>query len=144
MKKQVEEWLHFAEIDIRSAKKLGEEKYLAQAAAFHIHQCVEKSIKAILEDKQQKIPKIHNLVVLMESIRKLGVNPQIDEDILDEINQIYIESRYPADFGVLPGGTPSIEIIKKFLDFATEFFSFADKLIRTGMNEETSSSNDSN
>ena len=63
MKKQAEQWLHFAYVDLRSAKKLGEEKYLTQAAAFHIHQCVEKSIKAILEQRNQKTPKIHNLVL---------------------------------------------------------------------------------
>ena len=41
----------------------------------------------------------------MESIREQGHNLQIDEDVLDEMNQVYIESRYPADLGLLPGGT---------------------------------------
>ncbi len=132
MKKQAEQWLHFAYVDLRSAEKLGEEEYLTQAAAFHVHQCVEKSIKAILEHSNQKTPKIHNLVLLMELIRELGVDPKTDEDVLDAINQVYIESRYPADFGLLPGGIPSIETIEKFTEFATDLYTFAEKVIKEG------------
>lgn len=129
MKNRAEEWLRFAEIDLLSAERLAEEEYLSQAAAFHIHQCVEKSIKAILEYKQQKVPKIHNLVLLMETIRTLGLDLRIDEDILDEISQVYVESRYPADLGILPGGFPSIEIMKKFKEFAIEMYTFAKKVV---------------
>ena len=51
----------------------------------------------------------------MESIRALGLNPQVDEDVLDEMNQVYIEARYPSDFGLLPGGPPTGEIVERFL-----------------------------
>ena len=111
-------------------KKIGEEEYLTQAAAFHIHQFVEKSIKAILEYRNQKTPRIHNLVLLMELIRKLGVDPEADEDALEAINQVYIESRYPAGFGLLPGGIPSIETIEKFTVFAADLYTFAEEVIR--------------
>ena len=132
MKKQAEQWLHFAYVDLRSAKKLREDKDLTQVAAFHIHQCVEKSIKAILEYKDQKTPKIHNLVLLTEFVRKLGIDPSEGEDILDEINQVYIESRYPADLGLLPGGIPSAETIEKFIEFAINLYNFAEKMINEG------------
>jgi HEPN domain-containing protein len=42
MKKQVEKWLRFAELDLRAAKKLLEDPLLTQNSAFHIHQSVEK------------------------------------------------------------------------------------------------------
>ena len=49
MKKQVEERLEFATVDLRSAKKLLEDETLTQSAAFHLHQTVEKAFKAIIE-----------------------------------------------------------------------------------------------
>ena len=130
MRKRAEEWMEFAKVDLRSAEKLAEDELLTRAAAFHVHQSVEKSFKAILECRQQRIPKVHNLVLLLESIRQLGEEPHIDEDVLDEINQLYIESRYPADFGLLPGGAPTVEIVRKFSKFAAEFYEFAEKLIQ--------------
>lgn len=66
----------------------------------------------------------------MELIRKLGVDPEADEDALEAINQVYIESRYPADFGLLPGGIPSIETIEKFTVFAADLYTFAEEVIR--------------
>jgi len=56
MRKQVEEWLHFAEIDLLSARKLLEDAYLTQSAAFHIHQSVEKCFKALIENLNLRIP----------------------------------------------------------------------------------------
>jgi hypothetical protein len=66
----------------------------------------------------------------MESIRVLGLNPQMDEDVLDEMNQIYIEARYPADFGLLPGGAPTVEIVKRLIGLASELHRFAEHTVR--------------
>ena len=65
----------------------------------------------------------------MESIRALGLNPQVDEDVLDEMNQIYIEARYPSDFGLLPGGPPTGEIVERFITLATELYRFAERTV---------------
>ena len=130
MRRRAEEWLEFAKVDLCAAEKLAEDEYLTRAAAFHVHQCVEKSFKAILEYREQRVPRVHSLVLLLESIRRLGVEPRIDEDILDQINQLYIESRYPADFGLLPGGVPTVEIVKGFYSFAAHLHESAEKLIQ--------------
>ena len=73
MKKQVEEWLEFATVDLRSAKKLLEDETLTQSAAFHLHQTVKKAFKAIIEYLNKKIPKIHDLEKLMEIIKENGI-----------------------------------------------------------------------
>ena len=49
MKKRAEEWLEFADMDLRSAENLIDDEYLTRAAAFHAHHCVEQSIKAVME-----------------------------------------------------------------------------------------------
>ena len=59
MRERAEEWLEFADVDLRAAGKLGDDEYLSRATAFHAHQCAEKSIKAILELRGERVPKIH-------------------------------------------------------------------------------------
>ena len=116
MTKQVKQWIDFAQTDIASAKKLNEDKALTQSAAFHCQQAVEKLFKAMLEYKQAPIKKIHNLDVLYKQCSD-NVTININETILKEINEVYIDSRYPSDVGLIPSGKPSTETIKKFITF---------------------------
>ena len=118
MKKQVEEWLRFAELDLRSAKKLLEDPTLAQNAAFHIHQSVEKCFKAGIENLNVKIPKIHDLEKLQDILKDNGIIFKTDMDQILSINNIYIEARYPGDQGLVPEGTPSPEFINEIYEFA--------------------------
>ena len=39
-----------------------------------------------------------------------------------KINDLYIDSRYPGDLGLLPYGKPTLEDVKEFYDFAKEIF----------------------
>jgi len=48
---------------------------------------------------------------------------------LDQINQVYIDTRYPADFGLLPEGKPSEEKIQKFIEEAEKILNNAEKII---------------
>ena len=114
MKKQVTQWLKYAEIDLLSAEKLLDDKNLTQSVAFHSHQTAEKSFKAILEDRSIRIPKSHDLEKLYGMILKEGIKLILDEDILSQINDVYIDSRYPGDAGLIPQGMPSTEKAKEF------------------------------
>ena len=42
--------------------------------------------------------------------------------IVDLLDKLYIESRYPSSFGLLPYGKPTLEDAKEFYDFALEVF----------------------
>ena len=46
----------------------------------------------------------------------------IDYDKLELINELYIESRYPGDMGLLPEGKPSMHDAKEFYEFALSIF----------------------
>ncbi len=118
MKKQVTQWLKYAEIDLLSAEKLLDDKNLTQSVAFHSHQTAEKSFKAILEDRSIRIPKSHDLEKLYGMILKEGIKLILDEDILSQINDVYIDSRYPGDAGLIPQGIPSTEKAKEFFKAA--------------------------
>jgi HEPN domain-containing protein len=45
-----------------------------------------------------------------------------NEELLDDINDLYIDSRYPSSFGLLPHGKPSLEDAKEFYEFAQDIF----------------------
>jgi HEPN domain-containing protein len=124
MKKQAEEWIKFAEIDLESTKALINDEKLTTTAAFHVQQCIEKCLKALFELHNRKVPRIHDLIKLIEKLEEdnIKTNIKIDEEILDQINQVYIDTRYPSDFGLLPDGKPSMKIVNEFIEEAERIY----------------------
>jgi hypothetical protein len=52
-------------------------------------------------------PSIHNLIRLRKLCRDaLRISQGIDEEALIFQNDVYLDSRYPADLGILPDGLP--------------------------------------
>ena len=117
MKKQAESWLNAAEDDLLVIKEIIDNENLTHMVAFHAQQSIEKSIKAVLEEKEEDIPRIHNLIQLRGRIEKY-IQLDIDEDIFNQINELYTDSRYPTDLGLLPDGKPTQEIAKEFNSLA--------------------------
>ena len=121
MKRQVRKWLKYAKIDLLSAKKLLEDELLTQSVAFHAHQAIEKSFKSVLENEGVRIPKTHVLEKLYGLIQEIKTNfYEVDEDTLTQINDVYIDSRYPGDVGLIPDGIPSINKASIFYRLAFE------------------------
>lgn len=121
MKPLHNEWVEFAKQDYYALKKLDGDEYLTNVVLFHSQQCIEKLFKGIIEANGIDVPRIHNTKKLYELIAD-GIDQPIDTDDLLYIDSVYIESRYPASFGLLPGGRPTlkesqkaIEIVKKIL-----------------------------
>jgi HEPN domain-containing protein len=121
MKKPVEDWLLMAGKDLQAAEKLLERDDLTNAVAFHCHQSIEKSLKALLLAKDMEIPRIHNLITLWGALKD-HVSFYLDINALEMIDETYIDSRYPADIGLLPEGFPSKTKVMDFLKFAQEVF----------------------
>jgi HEPN domain-containing protein len=110
MKEITEAWIEYARRDFRSAEKNAEDEFLSNIVTFHSHQFVEKLFKALLPENEIYFPKVHDIyksysLVPVGIKEKLGLN---EEDLL-RINEIYIESRYPTEFGILPSGFPKKE-----------------------------------
>jgi len=129
MKKQVREWIAFSKIDLDSALKLMEEPRLSQNSAFHCQQAIEKAFKAVIEDNDRKVPRTHDLRTLLGNIKTYGISIEIEEDVLDEINAVYIETRYPSDLGLIPNGIPGVETIAIFYAFAESIYKQVSKLL---------------
>lgn len=81
--------------------------------AFHAHQAIEKSFKAIIEEFTLKIPKIHNLITLYQIVNKAN-ELTLNLDNLKELNDVYISTRYPGDLGLMPYGNLPLKMLKYF------------------------------
>jgi len=123
MKETTRSWLQAAEEDLLAAKLLAKEMRLTNIAAFHCQQCLEKSFKAIIEEKGQAIIKSHDLLRLHAS-----TNIQLaDEEhsLLGIINEVYIDARYPGNLGLLPAGKPTVDNINSFIELCEHIFSLS-------------------
>ena len=130
MKRQTEHWLDKAKDDLILIEEIMDNEHLTNMVAFHSQQAIEKSIKAVLEEKENHVPRIHNIIALKEKVENY-ITLAIDQEIFDQINELYIDSRYPMDMGLLPDGKPSKEIAGKFFNMATEIH----KTIRNDLSE---------
>ena len=119
MKRQAEHWLDKAEEDLILVEEIIDNEHLTNMVAFHSQQAIEKSIKAVLEEKENHVPRIHNIITLKGKIETY-IELAVDQEIFDQINELYIDSRYPTDLGLLPDGKPSKELAEKFFNMATE------------------------
>lgn len=114
------EWLKAANDDLITIDEIINNVHLTHIVAFHAQQCIEKSIKALIEENEIDIPKIHKLVKLTNIVSKL-LNG-LDDGLLNALDQLYIESRYPGDMGLLPNGKPTLEEAQEFHNFAQDTF----------------------
>ena len=120
MKRQVKDWILFADKDFHAAEiLLKDDAPLTNIVAFHCHQATEKYLKAFMIEKGIPLVKTHDLIKLNGMINErydLG----IDEGKLVVLNEAYIDSRYPGDMGLMPDGMPSDEQACEFLCYAKE------------------------
>jgi HEPN domain-containing protein len=106
MKQLSQDWLDAAQDDLLTIESILNNPILTNIVAFHSQQAIEKSFKAIIEEFAIPLKKIHNLQTLYLNIEKLLDFP-VNELILSELDRLYIDTRYPTEFGLMPEGKPS-------------------------------------
>jgi len=114
------EWLKASLDDLETISELLDNENLTNISAFHAQQSIEKSFKALIEYKQLKLQKTHNLEKLYCSINKWITIKNLT--LLEIIDELYIDSRYPGDMGLLPYGKPTLEDAQEFHKFALKVF----------------------
>ena len=130
MKDSTKSWLEFAGKDLQGAKKLLNGNGLENLVLFHCQQSIEKILKAVLVEHNVRFPKIHGTRTLYELIvSNISSNLKIDENILIEIDSIYIDSRYPNELGILPSGFPTQAEAKKIFDETENLFEIFKKIL---------------
>ena len=121
MKETSEQWLHAAEDDLRVVARIASDEYLAHVVAFHSQQCIEKSLKAIIEEYELGHIRIHNLGRLFEIVRP-KVTFDVDVVLVETLDKLYIDARYPGELGLLPNGKPTREDAQRFYRFAQSLY----------------------
>lgn len=94
---------------------------LTGQVAFHSQQVIEKSLKALIEEKGERIPRIHSLSKLFDLCATF-LDFQFDETLVIALDSLYIESRYPGEFILLPDGKPTQKQSQLFYDFAQDVY----------------------
>jgi len=120
MKKQVEDWVLLADKDLQAAEIIINDEYpLTNIVAFHCQQAIEKYLKAFIIEKDGPLMRTHDLIKLNAIINEIK-NLSIDEKKLIVINEVYMDSRYPGDLGLMPDGMPTNEQAKGFIEYVNE------------------------
>jgi len=80
-------------------------------------------LKAILEEYEQNVPKIHGVNRLYSLITEnTDITLPVTEDELDFIDDVYIDTRYPGNFGLLPSGFPKKNEAKLLFDISEKLY----------------------
>jgi HEPN domain-containing protein len=108
MKPITQQWLEFAKTDILCCEKNLNDEFLTSIIAFHSQQIVEKCFKAVIEENESNVPRIHNLIRLHKIIKDF-INFPVNLDSLTTLDEVYTTSRYPGETGLMPFGKPSNE-----------------------------------
>lgn len=108
MKQLTREWLNSAGDDLITIENLLDNPILTNIVAFHSQQAIEKSMKAVIEEFGIAFIKTHNLQTLLMKIEEV-ISFSVNELIISELDRLYIDARYPVDFGLMPYGKPTLE-----------------------------------
>lgn len=95
MKPEAEAWIAVAEVDFQTAQRLmSPPAPIPQSAGYHAHQCIEKYLKATLEEAGRPVPRTHDLGLLLRMTADLLPDLPLRTDI-ERIAPYAVIIRYP-------------------------------------------------
>lgn len=95
--RQYFDWLEHSSSDLVAASLLKEDDRCYDLAAFHCQQSIEKALKAYILLRSGRLVDGHNLTWLCRQAKKYDKDFQQWFEESADLNQCYIETRYPAD-----------------------------------------------
>ncbi len=128
MKVITQQWLEYANADLKSCENNITDNFLTNIVAFHSQQTVEKCFKAIIEENSLKLERVHNLFKL-HSIIETYITYEIDLEKIELLDKVYTSSRYPSELGLLPFGKPNTEQVTDMYKFAKYLYEKTIKMI---------------
>lgn len=119
--KSYEEWIDMAKKDLRGAKILHEAKGVEKLVAFHCQQAVEKYLKAFLIKETGFLHRGHYLMGLLKKCYQIDENFKKFIIQVTFLNSYYIETRYPAEEGLVVDE----EDAKKCIEYASQILEYS-------------------
>ena len=121
MKATTQDWIDFAKTDLRSCENNLHDDFVTNIVAFHSQQTVEKAFKALLEEMEISVPKVHNLSRLYAIVENF-FSDKIEIAELEALDSVYTSSRYPGDIGLLATGKPTLKESSELYECAKKIF----------------------
>ena len=118
-----ERWLEFSKDVLRSARGLLKLE-IYSTCVYHCQQCAEKSLKAYLVFKGERIVKTHDLVFLVNLCRKFDIAFDRIKKDAKAIKPFATEFRYPSEHEI-----PDYDEAAVAVNQATKIFKFILKKI---------------
>jgi HEPN domain-containing protein len=131
MKEISAQWLNAAQDDLRVVENIAADDYLTHMVAFHSQQCIEKSLKALIEEYELGHIRVHNLARLFEIVRP-KVAFEVEVVLIEKLDKLYIDARYPGELGLLPDGKPTRADAQQFYDCAKSIYEQVEHVLSAG------------
>ena len=96
MKKLTEEWITRAENDYEMALRAMKETIIPEAVCFHAQQCIEKYMKAILQENDIRFERVHDIGVLLTQCRGSISGLEDNKADLNQLSTYAVDARYPG------------------------------------------------
>lgn len=114
MKKVTEEWITKAEQDYLVAiRELKAKPPATDAICFHSQQCIEKYMKAILQENEVEFEKIHDLDILLGQCKDFIPELESHRDELIKLSTYAVDVRYPGFDVSKEEAAECVKIMKK-------------------------------
>lgn len=131
MKEISAQWLNAAQDDLRVVASIAADDYLTHMVAFHAQQCIEKSLKALIEEYELGHIRVHNLARLFEIVRPKAAF-EADVVLIEKLDKLYIDARYPGELGLLPNGKPTHTDAQQFYACAKSIYEQVERVLKSG------------
>jgi HEPN domain-containing protein len=120
MKTATAEWVTKAEGDFATAGRELRARRLPNydAVCFHSQQCAEKYLKAVLQETNVLIPKIHFLLELLAMILKFDTSYEFLKADLEVLENYSVRYRYPgisSDLQEAKGAYTATKTVRMFI-----------------------------
>lgn len=99
MRALTREWVDKAEGDFHTAMREARVKKAPNydAVCFHCQQCVEKYIKAYLQERDEHFRPVHDLIELLELCLPYDAAFELQRDLLNDLTKYAVDFRYPGE-----------------------------------------------
>ena len=122
MKPLTREWIEKADGDFLTAgRELRARKAPNfDAVCFHSQQCAEKYLRAVLQENEKRIPKIHNLIELMKFCQEIDTSFEMLRADLILLERYSVRFRYPGEFAVKGEAQRAYQAMKTVREFVRQ------------------------
>jgi HEPN domain-containing protein len=98
MKKATRAWVRKAEGDLTSAEALLSKRVrgVNDSICYHAQQCVEKYMKALLQEREVRFERTHNLLSLLDQVLPFLPEWELLRPDLRELTEYAVAFRYPG------------------------------------------------